>query len=285
MYSFQRINHTVILTHAVLAGLTPLIPVPFLDDWVKAIFIRRMVRQLSQARGINLTNEEVEGLSQEYFWDGCLEGCVGIFLRLLRELFSKVFFWIEWRRALATLSITYYSGFLFDSALLDGWPASMPEALAPVGPEPGAPLRIVPAAVIHLREAIRRARYGANLKLIQHLIRPREMLAAAWTLIRRSIMQLPRMVAALFGAIWQGLRSAPGAVKREVQSFPSRVREAFYMRVQVLLGREKAPELKAVERLVHSMQAALLAIDPTYFDQLHAQLVEELKVTEPAQRA
>jgi hypothetical protein len=283
MYSFQRINHGLILTHAVLAGLTPLIPVPFLDDWVKAIFLRRMVRQLGLARGLNFSNEAIEGLLQEDFWDGCLDGCIGIFLRLLREIFSKIFFWIEWRRALNTLSITYYTGFLLDAALLDGWPGAPHAANAPAATAAYAataahatPIHLDPAVVVHLREAVRRARYGANLKLIQHLLRPGDLLAAAWTLVRRSLSQLPRMLAALWSAFWQGLRSTPGAVVRGVTTFPRRVREIFYLRVQVLLGREKAPELLAVERLVHSMQAALLKIDPDYFDSLHARLVTEL---------
>jgi hypothetical protein len=102
------------------------------------------------------------------------------------------------------------------------------------------------------------------------------MLLAAWALIRRALGQLPRMLLALVIAFWQGLRAAPGAVLRGVISFPRRVRDAFYLRVQVLLGREKAPELLAVERLVRSMQEALLKIDPAHFDSLRARLIEEI---------
>ena len=297
MYSYERINHTIVLTHAVLAGLTPLIPIPFLDDWVKAIFLRRMVRQITLARGINLPNEVVDTLLQEDFWNNCLDGCLGITFRLLRELFSKVFFWIEWRRALNTVSITYYTGFLLDAALLDGYPLAAPVALPVTNPDAAAGSPNVAGtpptaasldalayqinAATLLREAIRRARYGANLKLIQRLIRPRELLSAAWTLTRRSLAQLPRMLVAVLVALWQGMRAAPGAVLRGVIGFPRRARDAFYLRVQVLLGREKAPELLAVERLVHSMQESLLKIDPAYFDSLRVRLIEE--INRPAQ--
>lgn len=285
MYDFQRIQHGTILTHAVLAGLTPLIPVPLLDDWVKTIFLRRMVRQLSQGRGLSLPPEVHGALIQEDFWDNCVEGCLGIGFKLLRYAFRKIFFWVEWRRALNTVSITYYTGFLLDAALLDGYPLGAAYGVGQGGAAAlpaldGAPTAAASeqqlAAAAYLREAIRRARYGANLKLIQRLIRPKDMLAAAFTLARRALGQLPRMLWALAAALWQGLLSAPGAVLRGVISFPRRVREVFYLRVQVLLGREKAPELLAVERLVRSMQDALLKIDPSHFDHLHDRLVEEM---------
>jgi hypothetical protein len=263
MYDFKQVNHGTILTHAVLVGLTPLIPIPFVDDWAKTIFQRRMIRQVTQARGLTLNNQEIETLLQEDFWDNCLEGCVGVGLRLLREIFSKIFFWIEWRRALSLISITYYTGFLLDAALLDGYTFT------------GDPKnRLKEAAILY--SAIRRTRAGANLKLIQRLVSPRALLGAAWTLVRRTIGMVPRMLLALPGAIWQGIRSAPGAVVRGVISFPRRVRNAFYLRIQVLLGREKAPEIQAVQRIAQSMQDALLRIDPSHFDALHQRLQAEL---------
>jgi hypothetical protein len=92
MYTFSRINHGVILVHALLVGLTPLIPIPFLDDWVKNIFLRRMVRQVAAAREVTLGNAEVEALLQEDFWGGCVQGCLYSLLYLLREIFSKDLF-------------------------------------------------------------------------------------------------------------------------------------------------------------------------------------------------
>ncbi len=264
MYEFKGIQHKLILTYSVLAGLTPLIPIPFLDDWVKTIFLRRMARLVTQARGLTLTAAEIDALIQENFWDSCVEGCVMIFLRLLRELFSKIFFWIEWRRAFVTISTTYYTGFLIDSALMTG---------SVLRGEP-SPERLEEAA--QLREGVRRVRQTANLDLIQRLIRPRAVLSAAWTLVRSALRQLPRMLAAVPKALWHAFRSAPGAVARGVGSFPRRARENFYMRVQVLLGREKAPEIRAAERMVQSMLDALLKIDPAHFNALHARLMQEL---------
>ena len=39
-------NQKLIITHAVLTGLTPLIPVPIVDDLVKSYFQRRLVREV-----------------------------------------------------------------------------------------------------------------------------------------------------------------------------------------------------------------------------------------------
>jgi hypothetical protein len=264
MYEYKDIQHRAILTHAVLAGLTPLIPIPFLDDWAKTIFLRRMARVVTGARGITLTAQEIDALIQENFMDSCIEGCLMIVLRLLREVFSKIFFWVEWRRAFNTVAITYYTGFLIDAALMDG-------ALSgPPGPE-----RM--AEVVRLREAVRRARSGANPTLIKGLIRPRQMLSAGWTMVRTAVAKLPRMIAAIPGAVWQSIRATPGAVARGVGSFPRRLRENFYLRVQVLLGREKAPEIRAAERVVQGMFDALVNLDPAPFDALHRALVGEMK--------
>lgn len=260
MYNFSRIQHTVILIHALLVGLTPLIPIPFLDDWVKNIFLRRMVRQITAARGLALGNAEVEGLLQEDFWSGCVEGCAYSVLYLLRELFSKIFFWIEWQRAINLVSVTYYTGFLLDAALLDGYALqSSPEAAARLG------------------KAIRSARYGANMKIIQRLVRPWDFLKGALQMIRQAVGQLPKMLAALPGAFWQGLIATPGRVGNQVQSLPQRIRASFYLRIQVILGKEKAPEIRVIERLAQSMQEALLKMDSSHFDALYAKLQEALK--------
>jgi hypothetical protein len=256
MYEFRRINHPVILTHAVLIGLTPLIPIPFVDDWVKATFQRRMVRQIAAARGFQLQPVEVEALIQEDFWSSCAEGCLSIFFRLLRELASKIFFWIEWRRGLNLVSVSFYSGFLLDADLMDGY--------SPVS-EPGQP----PEAAAQLREAIRRARYGANARLIQTIfrqsVRPLAILGAAWQLFRKAISALPGLIISLPGALFRAIRGAPG-----------RLRDNIALRIQVLLGRQKAPEIEAVQRIVQSMQAALLAMDSRYFDELRNKLLVEL---------
>ncbi|HEX8354707.1 MAG TPA: hypothetical protein VF611_17500, partial [Pyrinomonadaceae bacterium] len=64
-----------LVTHAVLTGLTPLIPVPLVDDLVKSYFRKRLVRSLAASAGRRLSEEEVDALTAET-GGGCLGGCV-----------------------------------------------------------------------------------------------------------------------------------------------------------------------------------------------------------------
>ena len=106
-----------LLTYAVLTGLTPLIPVPVLDDVVKNSFRRSLVRSLALSRGRRLGEEEVAALAFEG-GDGCLRGCVvQAFVYPLKKIFRKVFFFLEWKRAADLTSQTYHFGHLVSYAL------------------------------------------------------------------------------------------------------------------------------------------------------------------------
>jgi hypothetical protein len=64
-----------LVTHAVLTGLTPLIPVPLVDDLVKSYFRKRLVRSLAASAGRALSEEELEALTSERGGGG-LGGCL-----------------------------------------------------------------------------------------------------------------------------------------------------------------------------------------------------------------
>lgn len=118
----ERSNQRSIITHAVLAGLTPLIPVPLLDDVVKNYFQRRMLRSLAQAHGVQLDAETIATLTKERGGSGCLSGCLGqVFVLPLKLIFRKIFFFLEWKRAVDLTSHTYHQGYLLDYALREGW--------------------------------------------------------------------------------------------------------------------------------------------------------------------
>jgi hypothetical protein len=107
----------VLLTHAVLTGLTPLIPVPLLDDLVKSYFRKRLVRSLAASAGRALSGEELEALTSEGE-GGCLRGCVvSVIVYPLKKLFRKIFFFLEWKRAVDLTSRTYHFGHLVGHAL------------------------------------------------------------------------------------------------------------------------------------------------------------------------
>lgn len=113
-------TQNTLITHAVLTGLTPLIPIPFVDDMVYMHFLRSMVQQLGTERGAILTPEVVQALTAQRR-GGCPLGCVvNLLLFPLKYIFRKFFFFIELKRMADIISRTYYFGFLIDTALRDG---------------------------------------------------------------------------------------------------------------------------------------------------------------------
>ena len=110
-------NQRGLVTHAIFVGLTPLIPVPVLDDLAQAYFRRRLVRTLAASRGRALRPEELDALASEP-GGGCLRGCaVQAVLYPLKKIFRKVFYFLEWKRAADLTSQTYHFGYLLDYAL------------------------------------------------------------------------------------------------------------------------------------------------------------------------
>jgi hypothetical protein len=151
----QESNQHRLATYAVLTGLTPLIPVPFIDDVVKGYFRRRLVRQLASANGRAVSAEELEALTREED-GGCVRGCVvTAVVYPLKRIFAKIFYFLEWKRAADLTSHTYHFGYLVDYALrpdaegrtlLDARPArEVGAAIAAVVRE--APIKPVEGAV------------------------------------------------------------------------------------------------------------------------------------------
>ena len=108
----------MLLRHAVMVGLTPLIPLPFLDDLARDALRRRMVRALAAEQGVTFAAVEVAALADEPR-GGCL-GCLpALVLYPLKKLFRKVFFFLEIKRAIDLVSTTWHFGWLLQVALLD----------------------------------------------------------------------------------------------------------------------------------------------------------------------
>ena len=106
-----------LVTHAVLVGLTPLIPVPLLDDVVKSYFRKRMVRSIASAAGRSLDEKELDALASEAE-RGCLTGCLfAVLVYPVKAIFRKVFYFLEIKRAVDLTSRTYHFGYLVAYAL------------------------------------------------------------------------------------------------------------------------------------------------------------------------
>lgn len=120
--SQEQNNKPTIITYSVLVGLSPLVPVPFVDDWLKDYFRRRLVRSLASTYEQTLSEESVSLLADEKSNKGCLLGCLSMVIFYpLKKLLRKVFYFLEWKRAVDLTSHTYHYGYLLNFALRDGF--------------------------------------------------------------------------------------------------------------------------------------------------------------------
>jgi len=132
--SLPSIPQRVLLTHAVLVGLTPLIPIPFLDDVVKNAVERRLVKTIAKAHGRELEKKELKALTEEPSGNLLLAIGKGIALFPFKLIFKTVFLVLEVKAASDEASACYHRGLLFDLVLRSN-------ALAPHGPRSPAEVR------------------------------------------------------------------------------------------------------------------------------------------------
>jgi hypothetical protein len=117
----DRGGQGIIRRYAVLCGLTPLVPLPLVDDLAKMYLRRRLVRALAGIRAVALSADDVRALADEPR-PGCVSGCfLFAIVYPVRKLFRTIFFFLEWKRAIDTTSETYHYGSLADYALQCGW--------------------------------------------------------------------------------------------------------------------------------------------------------------------
>lgn len=126
----EQSNKSTIITYSVLVGLSPLVPVPFVDDWLINYFRRRMVKSLAASHGQEFSPEDVSMLADDRDKKGCLLGCLSsVIFYPLKKIFRKIFYFLEWKRAVDLTSHTYHYGYLLNYALRDGFLKSDTKAL------------------------------------------------------------------------------------------------------------------------------------------------------------
>ncbi len=146
-------NQLTIITHAVFIGLTPLIPIPIVDDLVKAFFYKSLVRSLASIHKLSLSAAEMDMLAEDR-GQGCVNGClIGMIEHIVKRLVRKVIFILEWRRTITLVTHTYYVGYLMDYAFEQGLytPGDVNRAM-------------------QLRAAIELARRSANTHLVKRIV-------------------------------------------------------------------------------------------------------------------
>lgn len=110
--------------HGVLAGLCPLIPIPFVDDKVLVWVRRRMVRDVLRDHGLEPSQEQVrilEGSIEKSFLDGCLRTAfllplLKISTYLLRKVFRKILIVLTLKECSDRFSEALHEGYLLHRA-------------------------------------------------------------------------------------------------------------------------------------------------------------------------
>jgi hypothetical protein len=226
-----------LVTYAVLIGLTPLIPIPLLDDLVQGFFARSLVHSLAYAAGLSLSDAEIAALAEER--RGCLTGCLlGTVEYLVKRLVRKIIFILEWRRAVDLATHSYYTGRLLAHAFSQGWY------------EPGDAGRAA-----RLRAAVEAARAGANMSLVRQVVG--RTFSQSRALVVSAVGQMADSVKDLAGRR-RGAAGVEAAVAQRLE------REA--PQIKMTLG-----------DLIERMQVNLSALPDDHFDALESRLEAAVK--------
>lgn len=175
--SLQRLTY-----HSVLAGLTPIIPLPFADDWTFNLVRKRLVAELARNHDVVLDEESIELLAvgeQRWSTGGCLEkvlvGCVfRIGVYLVRKLFRKIVVFLMVKDCADAFSRCFHEGYLLRHAFATG-------AIPTADPQ------------------LRRVRAAVEAVCLEVDTRPVRQLAkssfrGSWALISRAARELGRLI-------------------------------------------------------------------------------------------
>ena len=174
---------------ATLAGLSVLVPVPFLDDVFEGFFRRRMTRTIARGRGVAVPDavQKEIGAGEGHWLAGCLLLPVRLFLELLKKLSRKLLYFLTIKESSEQLSYYWHRAFLLDYMIASGHLDSVESAriaraaMEQVLEATGTPLTTVARQVIsrshHALRTLRRAREGQEDEEIQQA---RQEMAARW---------------------------------------------------------------------------------------------------------
>lgn len=238
----------VLASYALLTGLTPLIPIPFVDDYVQERLMRQLVTQIVTARGVTVPPADIAALAAEPAAAGALRRIAGsVVLYPVKKVLRKTFLVLEGKRAVDLAAKTYAVGWLIDTAIRwKAYPAH----------------RSLTATVV--RVAAENACKKLNTSPIEHAIRK---------VYDESKAGISRAV----DALWSSASSADTAdeKKAEAQAVPTpgtadadaRVEQATVTAAQALPVNSMAERL---ERLLHDNTG-------DYFQRLEAEFYTQLR--------
>lgn len=123
---------------SLLSGLCPLIPIPFLDDWLRDRVKRHATRKLTRTSGLDLDPQAVDILATGHRpknIQGCVEGCLYstvtwparfLFRLVVKKILRKVIFVLAIKDCVDTFSASFHEHYLLRHALTLGALAGVP---------------------------------------------------------------------------------------------------------------------------------------------------------------
>ncbi len=111
-----------------LAGLTPLIPLPLLDDYAERQVLRGIYRRMAQAHAVALTDEALELLVEDR--SSTLLGCMALAIKWpLKKLFRTVLYFLTIKDVVDAVARNSHRVAIMKQAFADG---HLPERVAEV---------------------------------------------------------------------------------------------------------------------------------------------------------
>lgn len=105
---------------ATLAGLSVLIPIPFVDDAFEAFFRKRIPGAVAQSRGRTISGEVRAVLKEDAGGGGCAALPARLVVGLFKRLSRKLLYFLTVKQATDRLSYYWYRAFLIDHMLVSG---------------------------------------------------------------------------------------------------------------------------------------------------------------------
>lgn len=175
---------------ATFAGLSFLIPIPFLDTAFEWVFQQRMPQAIARWRGRELSREVLAELNRNE--TGCLQSCLlmpfWLTIQLVKRLSKKVLYFLTIKEASDQLSAYWHRAFLLDYALIAGHldEAASARRVRQIIETLAHPAHISPLAQLadqltrgtrHIFRSLRRARTGTE---DDNITQKKNVMQAAW---------------------------------------------------------------------------------------------------------
>jgi hypothetical protein len=233
-----------VIYHSLLIGAALFVPIPFLDDRLATFLWKHMVADLAKSHNRNLTKEQILALSYQSRL-ALSDGCMVVLLRIFRQLFQEILFWLEWRKAINLASDAYYSGFLLN------------ELFAYEGFDP--------AKTGQYAVALQKAKQGVNMKLVQGVFR--SQFKSSKSGLTAVVKWLSSVTVGYAKDSWarRKKKKVDGEAEQQMENFFEMHRSRF----QTLL-----------KDLIASLQSGIGALPKEHFDELRNKLFLEIRQLE-----